>query len=214
MSEEILKALMQLFAIIYKQDNGGEDVQNNYVKEFLLSQISLERFDIYYNQYTDYINAESSETGEVKRTSVKDSVRTLAICKRINKTLSQKQKSIVLVRITEFIHITETISPLRLELLATISDVFKIEKIEYENILNFSAATRLEDVIGNEYFQVYLDKDFYNLTDVNVYNKDGLNAVFFFCLTINNLNCFPIISLRSNLFNTLVNFIQPNLSSS
>ena len=131
MSEEILKALMQLFAIIYKQDNGDEDVQNNYVKEFLLSQISLERFDIYYNQYTDYINAESSETGEVKRTSVKDSVRTLAICKRINKTLSQKQKSIVLVRITEFIHITETISPLRLELLATISDVFKIEKIEY-----------------------------------------------------------------------------------
>ena len=182
MSEEILKALMQLFAIIYKQDNGGEDVQNNYVKEFLLSQISPERFDIYYNQYTDYINAESSETGEVKRTSVKDSVRTLAICKRINKTLSQKQKSIVLVRITEFIHITETISPLRLELLATISDVFKIEKIEYENILNFSAATKLEDVIGNEYFQVYLDKDFYNVTDENIYNKDGLNAVFFFCL--------------------------------
>ncbi len=48
------------------------------------------------NQYTDYINAESSESGEVKRTSVKDSVRTLSICKRINKTLSQKQKSIVL----------------------------------------------------------------------------------------------------------------------
>lgn len=182
MSEEILKALMQLFAIIYKQDDGGEEVQDNYVKEFLLSQISRERFDTYYDQYTDYINAESSETGEVKRTSVKDSVRTLAICKRINKTLSQKQKSIVLVRITEFIYITETISTLRLELLATISEVFKIEKVEYENILNFSAAKTLEDIRGNEHFQIYLDKEHFQVDDARIYNKDGLNAVFYFCL--------------------------------
>ena len=182
MSEEILKALMQLFAIIYKQDTGGEEVQDNYVREFLLSQISRERFDTYFDQYTEYIHAESSETGEVKRTSVKDSVRTLAICKRINKTLSQKQKSIVLVRITEFIHITDTISPLKLELLATISDVFKIEKKEYTTILSFSAAKNIADVCNNDDFQIYLDKEFFNIDDLRVYNKDGLNAVFYFCL--------------------------------
>ena len=182
MSEEILKALMQLFAIIYKQDTGGEEVQDNYVREFLLSQISRERFDTYFDQYTEYIHAESSETGEVKRTSVKDSVRTLAICKRINKTLSQKQKSIVLVRITEFIHITDTISPLKLELLATISDVFKIEKKEYTNILSFSAAKNIADVCNNDDFQIYLDKEFFNIDDLRIYNKDGLNAVFYFCL--------------------------------
>ena len=95
MSEEILKALMQLFAIIYKQDDGDNDLLDEYVKEFLLTQISREKFDTYYDQYTGYINADSSEDGSVKRTSVKDSVRTLALCKRINKTLSQKQKSIV-----------------------------------------------------------------------------------------------------------------------
>ena len=182
MSEEILKALMQLFAIIYKQDDSGKEEQDNYVKEFLLSQISRERFDTYFDQYTEYINAESSEDGEVKRTSVKDSVRTLAICKRINKTLSQKQKSIVLVRITEFIYITETISKLRIELLATISEVFKIEKEEYENILQFTAAKTNEDVLGNENFQIYLDKDFFDISNDRVYNKEGLNAVFYFCL--------------------------------
>ena len=40
MSEEILKALMQLFAIIYKQDDGDNDLLDEYVKEFLLTQIS------------------------------------------------------------------------------------------------------------------------------------------------------------------------------
>ena len=106
MSEEILKALMQLFAIISKQDDGGSEVHDDYVKEFLLSQISRERFDVYYDQYNDYKNAESSNNNS-SRTSVKDSVRTLALCKRINKTLSQKQKSIVLVRITEFVFISD-----------------------------------------------------------------------------------------------------------
>ena len=173
---------MQLFAIIYKQDDSGKEEQDEYVKEFLLSQISRERFDTYFDQYTEYINAESSEDGEVKRTSVKDSVRTLAICKRINKTLSQKQKSIVLVRITEFIYITETISKLRLELLATISEVFKIEKDEYENILRFTAAKTREEVIANENFQIYLDKEAFGIVDERVYNKEGLNAVFYFCL--------------------------------
>jgi hypothetical protein len=78
MSEEILKALMQLFAIISKQDDGGSDVHDEYVKEFLLSQISRERFDVYYDQYNDYKNAESSNNNS-NRTSVKDSVRTLAL---------------------------------------------------------------------------------------------------------------------------------------
>ena len=181
MSEEILKALMQLFAIISKQDDGGSDVHDEYVKEFLLSQISRERFDVYYDQYNDYKNAESSNNNS-NRTSVKDSVRTLALCKRINKTLSQKQKSIVLVRITEFVFISDKISNLRIELLKTIGDVFKIEPIEYENIYNFSAANSFDDIKGNENFQIYLDKEYFGSIDNRFYNKEGLNAVFYFLL--------------------------------
>jgi len=182
MSEEILKALMQLFAIIYKQDVGDEEAQNDYVKEFLLSQISRERFDTYYDQYTEYINANSSEDGAVKRTSVKDSVRTLALCKRINKTLSQKQKSIVLVRLAEFVNLTDKLSDLRFELLKTIGDVFKVDKEEYTNIVDFSAANSIEEVVQNETFQVYLDKEEFKIENERIYNKDGLNAVFFFSI--------------------------------
>ena len=34
MSEEILKAMMQLFAIIYKQDDENNELLDEYVKEF------------------------------------------------------------------------------------------------------------------------------------------------------------------------------------
>ena len=43
MSEEILKALMQLFAIVAKQDEGVEKTQIEYVKNFLEQQITADK---------------------------------------------------------------------------------------------------------------------------------------------------------------------------
>ena len=40
MSEEILKALMQLFAIIAKQDDGATQSERKFVEEFLYFQLS------------------------------------------------------------------------------------------------------------------------------------------------------------------------------
>jgi len=181
MSEEILKALMQLFAILSKQDDGGQTIHDEYVKEFLLSQISRDRFDNYYEQYIDYKNQEPSPTGDVSRTSVKDSVRTLSICKKINKTLSQKQKSIVLLRIAEFVYITEEISQLRLELLKTIGDVFKIDQDEFKAIHAFSAARDDNSVLTNSSFQRYLDKSIHPVASDECIQKEGLLGLLYFC---------------------------------
>ncbi|MEY4605208.1 MAG: hypothetical protein RIT43_2500 [Bacteroidota bacterium] len=181
MSEEILKALMQLFAILSKQDDGGQTIHDDYVKEFLLSQISRDRFEFYYEQYIEYKNQEPSPTGDASRTSVKDSVRTLSICKKINKTLSQKQKSIVLVRIAEFVYITEEISQLRLELLKTIGDVFKIEKEEFRSIHAFSAARDNAAVLSDTSFQRYVDRTLYAEAGEDCIQKEGLQGILYFC---------------------------------
>ena len=42
MSEEILRALMQLFAIIAKQDGGVEQNEIEFVKNFLVQQLNEE----------------------------------------------------------------------------------------------------------------------------------------------------------------------------
>lgn len=190
MSEEILKALMQLFAIISKQGDGGNKSHDAFVKEFLLSQISIDRFDTYYDQYVDYKNKQQSTSG--KMTSVKDSVRTLSICKRINKTLSQKQKSVVLVRICEFIYVSENEVDSRLEIVETIGKVFKIEALEFEKILQFSAANSLEEIKDHDDIQVHLDPAFHNeIKESKVCRKDGIQNILFFCnITSANLILF------------------------
>jgi hypothetical protein len=54
MSEEILKALMQLFAIIVKQDEGVEHGEWEYVKIFLTLQLNDEAANEYLALFDSY----------------------------------------------------------------------------------------------------------------------------------------------------------------
>ncbi len=137
MSEKILKALMQLFAIIAKSDgvtNHGRQV----VTDFLRQQLSQERVSDYLTLF-DQFSAEAPEKrkpreGVERRTSVKDSVRVLRICTQINAELEQKQKLVVLIRILEFIRAGEAISEQELEFASTVASTFNIPNEEFENI--------------------------------------------------------------------------------
>jgi len=61
MSEEILKALMQLFAIIAKQDEGVESTQVEYVKNFLQQQLNDEEVKEYFSLFSQYSGLVKSE---------------------------------------------------------------------------------------------------------------------------------------------------------
>ncbi|WP_317897996.1 ATP-binding cassette domain-containing protein [Aurantibacillus circumpalustris] len=163
MSEEILKALMQLFAIIAKQDGVLLDDHEKFVGDFLSSQLSIDRVSEYMVLYNDFLGdvkteSPSADAKDKARTSMKDSVRTLAICKKINKTLAQKQKTIVLIRLLEFFKNDSQKSTNRVQIVETVADVFKIEKQEFLDIKNFvfepkDETNENEIVIGEEEFK-------------------------------------------------------------
>ncbi len=145
MSEEILKALTQLFAIITKQDGGVTEKERNFVITFFnqeLDQDSVKEYLALYDEFTGYGKEEDEGEGvEVKKkklTSVRDSVKTLAICRKINKTLTQKQKVVVLVKILELVASDSNFSEQRVEIINTVSTVFNIDKEEYTLIESFA----------------------------------------------------------------------------
>ncbi|MBW6483361.1 MAG: ATP-binding cassette domain-containing protein [Vicingaceae bacterium] len=139
MSEEILIALMRLFAIIAKQDEETNNVKVNFVRSFLKHQLSEEKVDEYFLLFEEYYNENKrkGDDAEEKRTSVTDSVRILGICKKIGKSLTQHQKIIVLVRLFELIKSDNTFTKEQLEIIDTASKVFKIDTTEYKAIENF-----------------------------------------------------------------------------
>lgn len=136
MSEEILKALTQLFAIITKQDGGVTERERQFVINFFqteLDQDSIKEYLELYDQYSEY----GKEEGKARLTSVKDSVKTLGICKKINKTLTQKQKVVVLIKLFELVGTDKNFTPQRMEIINTVSTVFNIVQYEYHLIEKF-----------------------------------------------------------------------------
>lgn len=138
MSEEILKALTQLFAIITKQDGGVSEKERQYVIKFFQTELdkdSVQEYIDLYDEFSGYGKVE--EDGKAKLTSVRDSVKTLGICKKINKTLTQKQKVVVLTKLLELVGSDKNFSPQRREIINTVSTVFNIVQDEYTLIESF-----------------------------------------------------------------------------
>ena len=111
MSERILKALMQLFAIIARVDE-AVDLENpittgegrKIVEGFLGQELNSTDVQDYLKLFDDFLIAYQGKSkkkdGKRKRTSV-HSVKVLRICTHINEELAQKQKIIVLIRILD-----------------------------------------------------------------------------------------------------------------
>lgn len=167
MSEEILKALMQLFGLITKQDGGVESSETEYVRSFLKQQLSTEVVEEYFGLFLKH-SAEASkkeegeESGKVKLTSMKDSVKILGICKRINKQLNREQKIVVLIRLYELISTDMKITDQRMAIIDTVADVFKIPKEEVEAV---------------EVFVLKNDKEHFNTPDFMLINDEDQGKV-------------------------------------
>ena len=147
MSEEILKALTQLFAIITKQDGGVTEKERDFVISFFTQELdhdSIKEYVELYDKYADWGKADEDGEGEIlvkkkrKLTSVRDSVKTLAICRKINKTLTQKQKVVVLSKVLELVASDGNVTEQRANIINTVSEVFNIEAEEYKLIESFA----------------------------------------------------------------------------
>lgn len=139
MSERILRALMQMFAIIAKVD-GISNTGRSIVESFLKQQLNKEQVEKYLIIFDEFIEAQQSSSkkkdGTAKRTSL-NSVKVLKICTQINQELEQPQKVIVLIRLLEFIYSSDEISEQENEFVITVADTFNISNEEFAQLRAF-----------------------------------------------------------------------------
>lgn len=139
MSERILRALMQMFAIIARVD-GINNTGRAIVQSFLKQQLSLDQVETYLAVFDEFLeahlNASKKKEGAAKRTSL-NSVKVLRICTQINQELEQPQKVIVLIRLMEFIHSSGEATEQELEFVKTVAETFNIPDEEYQLLKSF-----------------------------------------------------------------------------
>ena len=144
MSESILNALVQLFALIGDIHDKtvitlrGKDI----VKTFLSRHLNNDLISIYMRRFEEYLTAYTA--GNIERDSIKDrkrlslnAVKILAICQKINEELRQKQKIYVLIQLMDFISLGEEITENELDFLLTVADSFFVPPTEYRDIKSF-----------------------------------------------------------------------------
>jgi len=206
MSERILRALMQLFAIIAKVDEVQEDVSDadivptiksskgiEIIESFLKSELSSSDVNKYLSIFENFLNETRgklfSKRGGNKRTSLQ-AVKVLRICSQINEELTQRQKMIVLVRILEFINTDNHQTENEQDFVQTVADAFNISKNEYEALYDLTATTG-HNLIDKEGHFYYIPSDIYKFKNasssivdgldepIHVVNIESVNTVFF-----------------------------------
>jgi len=144
MNEPVLKALMQLFALIsdVHDKTGISGKGRDIVRLFLSRHLNNELVIRYMEMFEEYIVLHHSVN--ITKGSIKDwkhisltSVRILAICEKINEELHQKQKLYIIVQLLDFILFSAEITEIELDFLETVSTAFNISQSEYKNIKNF-----------------------------------------------------------------------------
>jgi ABC-type multidrug transport system ATPase subunit len=144
MSEPILRALMQLFALISDIGNPDEisSREKNVVRAFLARQLNselVERFIRIFDDYLDlYINREAIKVGsEGQSVAALKTTRIKKICDNINRELRQKQKIYIIIQLIDFISYGKDITENELDFLMTVALSLNITENEYKNIRFF-----------------------------------------------------------------------------
>lgn len=195
MIEPILKALIQLFALIGDVRDISEisSREKDIVRLFLSRQLNnelvikhMEMFDEYLKQY----NSENIDRGSIKdmkRTSL-TAVKILGICEKINEELNQKQKLYVIVQLMDFIFFGAEITDNELEFLETVSIAFNISQEEYQNIRSFVLHSA-EEVPGKSRLLIIDNNSEPKLNTANHLYRDNLKGIIYI-LHIESTNSF------------------------
>ena len=199
MSERILRALMQLFAIIAQVDDLGDNEEIQQIKSskgksiidsFLRAELNALLVQKYLDLFDEYLNAlhlkQQRKDGQKKRTSL-NSVKVLRICSQINEELTQKQKIIVLIRIIEFIQSNEAVTEQEIEFVNTVAESFNIVKEEYDLITDFVLSSNVHTIISPDilYVQAIPKESVKSIQlrglddDIRILQVKSINTLFF-----------------------------------
>jgi len=137
MSEQLLEAVIQLFALLARLDGVGEKER---LKMFNLlnSRLNKEVISKYMDLFDHYCNQELSEGTNALEEITK-------LTQKINGQIAQQQKIFLISELTQLIYADNILSKEENSALHIIGKELKLDEEEIKSIQNFVAASRIED---------------------------------------------------------------------
>ncbi len=151
MSEELLKAIIQLFAIVARERITDEEKAN--VKEFLSLHLNREATAYYLKLFDELSTSHKIETAQDlssldvdTQQFVDDWARIMQIVKQVNQALTMQQKMVLVVKIIELVHVDAEISDRQGNLIFYIGQALKIPKPDMQAIKTFVTGRDIDEL--------------------------------------------------------------------
>jgi len=150
MSEPLLRAIIQLFAIVAKEDDVTNQ-ERDQIEAFLADNLNRNAVPRYLEEFDNYCNS-IIITQDVDKNE--EQKRIEKICGKINKELTQKQKVVIILELNSIILADGHISSRENELLYAIAGAFNVSKEEVELIQKFVIGEKIDDFEADKFLIV------------------------------------------------------------
>ncbi|UII19277.1 ATP-binding cassette domain-containing protein [Fulvivirga ligni] len=155
MSEDLLKAIIQLFAIVAKER--VTEAERDNIQEFLSLHVNQELVG-YYLSLFDQLCDENKVDAKPELENLDDDTlefvgdwsRIMAITKEVNKALTMQQKMVLVVKIIELVFADGEISERQGNLIFYIGEALKISRKDMVVVRNFVTAYDLEELSSKD----------------------------------------------------------------
>src|SRR5579859_7238578 len=219
MSEELLKAVIQFFAIVAKE-RITED-ERTIIKEFLSLHLNQDGLRYYLSLFDDFCksnkpaHAQIANVDEATQEFVDDWAQIMQIARKVNQALTMQQKAVLVIKIIELVFAGEDLSERQSNLIFYIGEALKIpakdframrafvlghdaEELDSKNILIIDESPEGHDYAGPHLTAKNLSGmiAILRLTDIETY------FIKYLGITPLNLNSLPLKSRKVDVFPT------------
>lgn len=151
MSEELLKAIIQLFAIVARE-RITEDERTN-IKEFLSLHLNREATGYYLKLFDEFALAQEAEVRQDlssldpdTQQFVDDWAKIMQIVRKVNQALTMQQKLVLIVKIIELVSSESTISDRQGNLIFYIGQALRIPQSDVHALQQFVAGQDIDEL--------------------------------------------------------------------
>ncbi len=152
MSEELLKAIIQLFAIVARE-RITEDERTN-IKEFLSIHLNRDATNFYLKLFDEFCSTHALNSPDLSTLDtdtqqfVDDWSNIMKIIRQVNQALTMQQKLVLVVKIIELVHADNHISDRQANLIFYIGQALKIPKNVVDTLQAYVLAQDIDELPG------------------------------------------------------------------
>jgi ABC-type multidrug transport system ATPase subunit len=151
MSEELLKAIIQLFAIVARE-RITDDERNN-IKEFLSQHLNRDALKFYLDLFDDFSASyhveparELTALDEDTQQFVDDWARIMQIVRQVNQALTMQQKLVLIIKIIELVYADFVLSERQSNLIFYIGQGLKIPQKDIDVLQSFVTGQDIDEL--------------------------------------------------------------------